>query len=222
MFLADFLDNRLLMKQCKKVTPNQYQDFGLTTKMFMYYSRSGLNHLFDFDLKINDHQISIDSSLFSCLCDKFQEINHQEDKLTVSVPNEYLNCFLSFFDIMKGYSLSSNNFGFSNLKCLIDCFGITSLFQFIHETIPIPQTLESSLQFISQSCCEFLNDHFNSSLSIIIQNFNSISFETLCQISNSHLIKIFSSDSLQIESEDYLFQMIVKMIEEDKNRIQIL
>jgi hypothetical protein len=108
------------------------------------------------------------------------------------------------------------------LKSLIDCFGIPSLFQAISSKIPFPQTLGESLQFISQSYSEFLGAHFNQSMLIIIQNFNLISFDDLNRFSNSHLLKIFSSESLQIENEDYLFQLIIQMIEEDKNRIILL
>jgi hypothetical protein len=106
---------------------------------------------------------------------------------------------------MKGFSFSFDLFDFSNLKCLIDCFEIISLLTVICSQVPIPQTLEELLNFISLSYSDFLEDHFNQSLSIIIQRFNLMSPETLYKLPNSHLIKIFSSDSLQIESEDYYF-----------------
>jgi hypothetical protein len=36
------------------------------------------------------------------------------------------------------------------------------------------------------------------------------------------LIKILSSDSLQIESEDYLFELVSKMVRKEKNRMILL
>jgi hypothetical protein len=178
-FLADFLDYRFLMKKCKKVNSNQPQKFILSSKQSFCLSKSLLNHLIDFDLIINDIKIEINFSLFSFVCDKFQELPHQENQLTISISNVNLNCFLSFFDLMKGYSFYFENSDFPNLKDLINCFGINSLLQVIGTKIPIPQTLEESLQFISQSYCDLLEEQFNSSLLIIIQNFNAISFEAL-------------------------------------------
>jgi hypothetical protein len=123
---------------------------------------------------------------------------------------------------MKGFSFSFDSFDYSSLEKLSDCFGITSLLQIINSQVPFPQTLQESIDFISQPYCGFLEDHFNHSLKVIIQNFTLISFDELSKLKNSHLIKIFSSDFLQIESEDYLFQIITKMIEKDKNRMLLL
>jgi hypothetical protein len=63
-FLADFLDNRLLMKKCKKVNSNQSQQFKLSSKQLLNFSRSQLNHLVDFELFINDTKFEINFSLF--------------------------------------------------------------------------------------------------------------------------------------------------------------
>jgi hypothetical protein len=221
-FLADFLDNRFLMKQCKKVCPSQPQIFSLQPKIFLCYPKSWLNKLADFDLKINNHQVLISYPLFSCICDKFTQSLHQEHSLSISIPNEYLNCFISFFDLMKGFSFNFDNYNYSNLKSLIDSFGITSLVQVMSEKVPFPESLEDSLLFRSQPCCEFLETHFTQSSFIIIQHFPSLSFEDLNQFPNSHLMEIFGSNYLQIENEDYLFNLIMKMIEEDKSRISLL
>jgi hypothetical protein len=123
---------------------------------------------------------------------------------------------------MKGYSFPFNNFDYQKLKYLIDCFGINPLIQFIASKIPIPETLEASIQPISQSCCEIMKSHFNRSISILVQNFSSIHFDDLSKIRNSHLLEIFASESLQIETEDYLFQLNNQMIEKDKNRMVLL
>jgi hypothetical protein len=217
MFLADFLDNRILKKQCLKVTNNNPQIFKLSTKIFICYPKSWVNKLVDFELNINNCLMSINFSLFSCLCDKFDQSIYHQKIPPISIPKEHLNCFLSFFDVMKGYPFHFSNFTFSNLKYLIDCFGISSLVQILLSKVPVPENIEKSLEFITQHCCEILEEHFNRSLSLIIQNFSSIPVETLNKISNSCLIRIISSDLLQIKSENYLFKIIMKMIEEDQN-----
>jgi hypothetical protein len=221
-FLAEYLDNRFLMKKWKRGSPNQDQHFKLSSKQIIYFPKSWLNHLTDFDLTINNQVIALNFSLFSCVCQKFQELHYQENQIGISISDENFHCFLSFFDMMKGYSFSFDKFDYSSLKNLINYFGINSLFKVISSKIPIPQTLKSSLHFISQPYCEFLETHFNQSISIIIQNFNSISVEELSKISNSHLLKLFSAESLQIENEDYFFKMVLKMIQEDKNLVILM
>jgi hypothetical protein len=59
-------------------------------------------------------------------------------------------------------------------------------------------------------------------LAVIIQNFHLVSFDNLQKLSNLHLLKIFSSELFQIENEDHFFQLIRKMIDEDKNRKVLL
>jgi hypothetical protein len=115
-YLADSLDNRFLMKKCKKVHSNENQIFKLSSKQLICFPKSWLNHLIDFDIVVNNTKISINFSLFSCIYDKFQELDYQESELSISITNESLNCFVSFFDIMKGYSFCFENIDFSNLK----------------------------------------------------------------------------------------------------------
>jgi hypothetical protein len=210
------------MEQCKKVTKDQIQDFKLTTKIFMCYPKFWLNHLMDFTLNINNHPISINFSLFSCFCGKLQELDHEEKQLALSVSNEDLDCFLSFFDLMKGYSFDFTIFNSQSLKSLIHCLKMDYLFQFIFSRLPIPHTLEESLQFISQTYHSFCENRFQLSLSIIAENFKLISFDALNKLPNLYLMKIFASESLQVESEDYLFQLVAKMIKRDRNRMVLL
>jgi hypothetical protein len=145
-----------------------------------------------------------------------------QNQLIISIPKENLDFFLSFFDLMEGYSFYSENIDFSDFNRLNDCFGTSSLFQSISPKVPFPQTLVESLQFIFQLYSEFLEAHYSQSLSLIIQNFNLISFDDFKRLPNSYLLKIFSSESLQIEDEDYLFEMVVQLINEDKNRFVLL
>jgi hypothetical protein len=149
-------------------------------------------------------------------------LSNPENEFSFSISPEFMNCFLSFFDMMKGFSFYFENFDFPSLKYLIDYVQIPCLYLFISSKMLFPQTLEESLQFLSLFQCESLEEQFNQRLSIIIQNFHLLSFYDLKQLSNDHLLKIFSSDSFQIETEDHLFQLIVSMVEEDNNRIILL
>jgi hypothetical protein len=67
-----------------------------------------------------------------------------------------------------------------------------------------------------------LKEQYDQSLSIAIQNFHIISFEALNKLSNSQLLKILLLESLQIYNEDYLFKIILNMIDLDKNRMILL
>jgi hypothetical protein len=40
-------------------------------------------------------------SLFCCVSDKFQEMDREEE-LNLTVPNQHLQCLISFLDIFKG------------------------------------------------------------------------------------------------------------------------
>jgi hypothetical protein len=197
------------MEKCKQINSTQNQIFKLSSKQLICFPKSWLNHLIDFNLIINENLIGINYSLFSCVCEKLLQLDYQENELALSISNESLNCFFSFFEIMKGFSFSFENIPLSSFKLLIDCFEIKYFCQYIDSNFPFPQTLEESLQFISYSSCEFLEKQFNKSLSIIIHNFHLLSFDDLNHLSNSNLLKIFSSESLQLENEDYLFQLII-------------
>jgi hypothetical protein len=126
------------MKQCKKVNSNQSKQFKFSSKQLICFPKSWLNHLIDFNLIINNIKFGINFSLFSCVCDKFQKLNLQENQLQFSISKESFDCFHSFFDIMKGYSFCFENIDFSKLKPLIDYFGINSLFQAGSSENPLP------------------------------------------------------------------------------------
>jgi hypothetical protein len=92
------------MKKCKKVNSIQQQKFKLSSKQLLCFPKSWLNHLADFSLIINNVLFKIDFALFSCVCDKFHQLVHQENRLVFSISNEYFIYLQSFFHIMKSYS----------------------------------------------------------------------------------------------------------------------
>jgi hypothetical protein len=195
-FLADFLDNRFLMKKCKKIKSTQTQIFKLSSKHLFCFSKSWLNLLFDFDLIINENKIGINYSLFSCISETLNQLNNQTNELTRYISDEAVNCFHSFLDIMERYSFNYETIDFSMLKDFIDSFDMIDFYPFISLKVTLPQTIGESVQFLSKPYCEFLKKQYDHSLQMIIQNFNSISLYTLNILINSHLLKIFSSKFL--------------------------
>jgi hypothetical protein len=105
-----------------KVNSNQTHIFKLSSKHLFCLPKAWLNHLIDFTLIINESRVGINSSLFSCVCDKFCELNRIGKELAISISDEYLNRFISFFDLMKGYSFSFEDVKFPSFKFLFDYF----------------------------------------------------------------------------------------------------
>jgi hypothetical protein len=66
-FLADLLDNRFLMKKCKKVNSTQPQKFKLSSKMLICLPKYWLDSLNDLEFVIHKKTFKINSSLFSCV-----------------------------------------------------------------------------------------------------------------------------------------------------------
>lgn len=136
------------MEQCKQVTFTQNQIFKLTSKIFIYYPKLWLKRMNFFHLIVNNIQIPINYSLFSCICDKFQESKEQENQLSIDSDSDNLKCFFSFFDLMKGYSFPFHDFTSQNLQCLHDCFVINSLLFVFGQEVSVSQTLEESLKHL--------------------------------------------------------------------------
>jgi hypothetical protein len=160
--------------------------------------------------------------MFSLLSEKFKAMNKGEEEFRISMPNNYFSCFLAFLDIFKGLPFYFENYSFASLSYLIKFFGISSLFDFICANIPIPQNLQQSVEFLSHSSSEFIPQVFNESLNRVIQNLERIEIDQLLSLPNDILEKVFKSDQLQIEAEDYLFNLILELIKRDSNRKVLL
>jgi hypothetical protein len=183
-----------------------------------FISLDKLKRMNDFKLKVNGIIYEINYSFFCLVSNKLKELNKGEEEFECSIPNEPLPCFHSFLDIFKGLPFYFENYSFKSLSYLINLFGLSSLFEFLCEAIPLPQNLQESLQFLSQCSCEFLPRFFSQSLNLVIQSIEQIGIEQLLCLSNFVLEQIFKSDQLQIENEDYLFSLVVRLIEKDSNR----
>lgn len=101
---------------------------------------------------------------------------------------------------------------------MINFFELSSLNQFILQTLPLPQSLSESIQFLTHPYSQLLPQQTNHSFSILVQNIENLSLDDLDSLTNSQLFQLFTSPKLKIENEDFLFQMTTKLIERNSSR----
>jgi hypothetical protein len=142
--------------------------------------------------------------------------------MSISVPEEHLPCIISFFDVFKGFSFQYDEFGYSSFLYLAKTFKLDYFNDFIFDQIP--KTVPEAIKFLSRFRTNDLQfeKYFQSSLLILAQHFETISIDDLETISNDHLLLLFSSEHFQIENEDYLFELILKLIQKDFSRIILI
>jgi hypothetical protein len=124
--------------------------------------------------------------------------------------------FSSILKLTEGEILNLNNFDFSSVLSQINLLGFSSLFSFLTQAISVPSTLEESMQFLSYFHCSDLSQHFTQSISIISSNLKQIPFDFLKSLSFYTLESIFSSSTLKIPNEYFLFELISALVSEDK------
>jgi hypothetical protein len=150
------------------------------------------------------------------------KIGKQNNSFECSIPEEIFPCFLSFMNIFKGSSFCFDKFDFEDVLQLINCFGLNSLCQFIHEKIPFPENLVQALDFLSHSYSLNFEQQFNHSIQILIKNFDSLTIDNFTSLPNFILNKIFLSPKLIVEDEDYLFIFITKLTENNTQRKELM
>jgi hypothetical protein len=203
LYLAEILDNISLFTKCHKVSSDQPQIFKLTSHHLIYLSQKGKFFLNDLTMIVNEKSFSINSSLFSCLSDSYQQNSNILSQTEFSLSEKEFSCFSSFIQIFNGLKFPIHQFVYC-LQSLVYKLGLSCLISFI----PFPHTVSDSLNFLSFPSCEQFENHFLQSLSILINNFDSLTIEQLNSLCNSALTQIFSSNQLQLENEDYLFNLI--------------
>jgi hypothetical protein len=97
-------------------------------------------------------------------------------------------------------------------------FGLSSLSQFIYESLPSPKNIGEAIDFLSKPSCEYFSNIFDQSLSIVLNHFAEIRIDQFLRLSNSVLEKLLQSPQLQFENEDFLFNLVVELIRRDSNR----
>jgi hypothetical protein len=204
-YFGDYLDNRSLSLKATKVTKAKSQEFYLSSNHLRTIPQDQLNQFDDCTFFVNSHNIFLNFSLISCICEKCIHLNRY-DKLSFDVPNEFLQVF-----ILDNHEISSIVF-------LIHFFGVSFPFSLISDKIPIPETLSQSIQYISMKGCQSLENHFYQSMKIIFEHFNEISVQDFSSIPIESLEILFSSNQLILDDEDQLFNLILGIIQLDENK----
>jgi hypothetical protein len=167
---------------------------------------------------VNGKSFDINFSLFCCISDKLQTMDRQEQELSLTIPDQYLPCFLSFLDIFKGLPFYFQNYPLESVSYIIHLLGLSSLSQFICENLPSPQNVQEAIEFLSNHSCEIYSSIFDESMAILINHFSEIRTNQFLKLTNFILEKLFQSPQLQIDSEDTLFDLVVDLIGRDPNR----
>jgi hypothetical protein len=217
-YISRVLDKRSLSQSCKHIHSNISPIFKLSSKHFKFLYESDITKLNDFQLMINGKSFGINFSLFCCVSDKFQAMNHQEQELRLTIPDQHLPCLISFLDIFKGLPFYFENYSPESVSYFIHLFGLSSLAQFIYENCPSPQNIQEVLEFLSSHSCEFYPNIFDESLTILIRHFSEIRTDQILKLSNFILGKLFQSPQFLVDNEDTLFDLVVELIERDPNR----
>jgi hypothetical protein len=217
-FIAQSLRNFPLLQICNKVTSNTAETFSFTSEYLGDISIKQLSFINNFNLIINDKSFNINISYLSCISDKFHSLDKIENQLVCSIPEQHMLCFESFLSIFRGSLFHVDEFNLASLLYLIEYFDLKSLLQFISNSTPLPSNIENSIEFLSNSKCQLLEKHFQQSIDILIENIKEIRIEQYLQIPNENLLFLFTSSKLSIENEDFLFNLIIQLIEQDYSK----
>jgi hypothetical protein len=103
---------------------------------------------------------------------------------------------------------------------LINLFGISSLVEFISNSIHLPSNIQESIIFLSIKGCEHFEKIFKHS--ILIPHFEEIRIDQFPFLTNFILETLFPNEELQYENEDFLFKIVIKLIHKDFQRKTLL
>ncbi|MDR2640678.1 MAG: hypothetical protein LBC61_05190 [Candidatus Peribacteria bacterium] len=218
-FLAKSLGNSYLLDQCSNFLSSEIKTFKLSSKNLVHLKENErFNNL---HLIINEKRFEINSSLFCCISDKQKE-KFQTSTLIFSIPEDYLNCFSAFLGIFKGEPFQYQEYDLSSQLFLIYTFELSSFARIISSSLANPQTVQEAIQFLKIRYCEILKDYFNQCSNFLVSHLEEVSIDEFLSLSNSVLENLFSASNLQIVNEDYLLELVLKLIEIDPNRRALL
>jgi hypothetical protein len=104
------------------------------------------------------------------------------------------------------------DFDFSSLFLLIETFDLKVFLDFLSSQVPIPNSVSDLIQFLSFSSTSKLQKQSEASFAILISHFEEFTIEDLNRLTVDFLL---SSPLLEIENDDVLFNLIIKLIELD-------
>jgi hypothetical protein len=222
--LGKSIGNTFLIQLSNKVTQKNSQVFSLNSEHLSILSDDQISSFNDSVITINNQRFYFNSSLFSCISDKKQEIKEIREIKEISISEEHFPCFVSFFDIFKGFSFEVEYYNSSSFLCLIDTFNLSCLFERVFGEISQLKTISEAITFLSYFGFENkrFEEYSKSCLSFLVNNFERISFEYFDEMSNEQVQILFSSSEIQMENEDFLFEIILNMIEKKFSRIILI
>jgi hypothetical protein len=219
--LSNLLDNPHLHHKCENYFKDHPQTFSFSCKQLRYlpqHDRSTFNNL---EIHVHEHVFNTNQALYSLLSDSLFHLDSIPTEITLSLPNEQTSCFNSFLSILEGIPMNLLKFETDLLFSFFEKVGCSTALSFLSTRIKIPETLEESLHFLHSVHYPFsniFNDHFQQSISILAQNLKHVLFDQLDLLSFDILELIFSNEHLQVPDEDFIFQIICKLIHSDPHR----
>jgi hypothetical protein len=158
-FLAEVLDNPLLLFKCYDFTPSFPQSFRFSSTNLLFIPQIKRNLLNDFKVIFNGKTFEVNYSLFCCCADKLNEMNSNQSEMKFEIPNEHFHCFDSFLNLFQGKSFHFQNYSFDSLSYLIQFFGLSCLFESISSSFSKPNGVIGSINFVSIPHCELYDEH---------------------------------------------------------------
>jgi hypothetical protein len=137
-------------------------------------------------------------------------MNCHEEKLVLTIPSQHLPFLISLLDVFKGLPFYFEEYSLESVSYLINLFGLSSLSQFICENLPSPQNIGEALDFLAKPSCEYFSNIFDQSLSIVLNHFAEMRIDQFLRLSHSVLEKLLQSPQLQVENEDFLFNLVTE------------
>jgi hypothetical protein len=210
--IAELLGNPHLLETCKSPCQNDFLQFSFNSAHLAFLNIEQKKALINFTLIINNTSFHINKNMFSCVSELLLGVDSFQNSLSFSVSNEVFECFTSFIKILEGFSFFGNNFPISTIVSMTDTFLFKSLKEFVDSFLKSCNNIEDSIRFLSQNGFSSFENIFQQSVSVLADNFSSLTFEQLNILSIEVLQAIIKSDKIKNPNEDYIQQIILKKI----------
>jgi hypothetical protein len=214
-FLSEILDNPSLLAKCELFSKDKNQQFSLTSQQLQFLSQSRRKYFNNISVSINVKIYETNFTLFSLFSNKVYNLNAKPKVLFFTIPSEKLPLFISILKLIEGIPIDFNKFSYDEFFYIIQLLDCSLFYTFITTQLPIPSTVDESINFLQYHHCSILDNYFKKLISIISEKFTEITFDILKTFSFYILENIFSSTTLQLPNEDYLFSLISNLIEID-------
>jgi hypothetical protein len=143
--------------------------------------------------------------------------NENHHSLEIECPehlerSRFEETFESVFKILFGFPLSVSNENFEMLLSISSQIENSFIFNSVVEFIQSKDISNIETLLIILQCSEFISEQFDidSIVSKVSANFSNLSFDALSTLSPSTLSKILKNNNLHLESEDSLFDFLLK------------